>query len=552
MGTKRAQRHFLNWARIPRVGFPIAHGMHDPPFHDRMNPAEKNPGKELYNQLRRLPWARLWKEEVTRFDKASARERLERVAVVRAVGVVVSESGAAEEKEAARQWLLRLLDDPCEKIRRYAMTALPKIGAGFDEEKALLSLLQKTPCEREKKFLWETLNKIGGTATLDVMRTGTAGLPLQTEQKIKASVTRSRSPGTVCMKRALSDFAGLRIHLRGRAGLEGIVRDEVEQCAGTRGKFRIAEVRTGLVALSPVAPFSLDDLFTLRCFGTAGFVPETVPGQEGAESIELLASVIASPLSRRILKTFTEGAIRYRLDFVARGHQRGAVRLLANRVYALCPDLLNDARSAPWAIDIHPAGRGNSVELRPRLTPDPRFYFRRHDVPAASHPPMAACMARLAGRMDGEIVWDPFCGSGLELIERALLGGVRSVHGTDLSETAIEITRDNFTAAELQVAQAKFTCCDFRDYERIAGLAPGSVSLVITNPPLGKRVPIPNLRGLIEDLFNAAARVLRPGGRLVFANPLTIQCPQPSLKLKSRQVVDFGGFNCRLEMYQRR
>ena len=44
---------------------------------------------------------------------------------------------------------------------------------------------------------------------------------------------------------------------------------------------------------------------------------------------------------------------------------------------------------------------------------------------------------------------------------------------------------------------------------------------------------------------------LRPGGRLVFANPLRLESRQPSLQLQSRQTVDFGGFDCRLEMYRK-
>ena len=80
---------------------------------------------------------------------------------------------------------------------------------------------------------------------------------------------------------------------------------------------------------------------------------------------------------------------------------------------------------------------------------------------------------------------------------------------------------------------------------------------------MGTRMPIggfvmmrvalsgPNLRGLIEDLFATAATVLRPGGRLVFANPLRLENRQPSLRLQSRETVDFGGFDCRLESYRK-
>jgi 23S rRNA G2445 N2-methylase RlmL len=267
---------------------------------------------------------------------------------------------------------------------------------------------------------------------------------------------------------------------------------------------------------------------------------------------EDLAPVIASSLSRRILEAFTRGTIRYRLNFADRGHQRSAVRLLAARVYALCPEMLNDARNVTWTVDIYGEGRGRRVELRPNMTPDPRFIYRRQDVPAASHPPLVACMARLAGRAEHEIVWDPFCGSGLELIERALLGGVERIHGTDRSAAAIAIARNNLAAANVDPLSIELSCCDFRDFAAGAGLGPGRVSLIITNPPMGRRVPIRDLPGLIGDLFTVAATVLRPGGRLVLANPLSIERPHPALQLRFRQTVDFGGFDCRLEMYQKR
>ena len=502
--------------------------------------------KELYRQLRAVPWEQLWTEEVPRFDRAAPRERFERVSVIRAVGVVFSESGPATQREEVRQWLRGLLKDPEEKIRRYAMAALPKIGAGAGEEADLLALLRTGTNERETKFLGRTLDKIGGEATLKVLGT-TGTLGAQTEQKVRASVARAQSPSHIVMDRAVSDFEGLRIHLRGREGLEEIVREEVE----AHGKFRVLEVQPGLVAVTAQAPFTLADIFALRCFGTLGLVLGHAKSAGEAATVEALASIIASPSSQRLLTALTAGAIRYRLDFVAKGHQRAAVRLVANRAYAICPAILNDAREAPWAIDIHPAAKGDSVELRPRLSPDPRYAWRLDDVPAASHPPLAACMARLAGRQENESVWDPFCGSGLELIERTLLGGVTRAFGTDRSAEAVQIAQRNFAAALPGFAGARFARCDFRDFATREKLAPRSLTLIVSNPPLGRRIPIPNLRGLFDDLFAAAAALLAPGGRLVFTNPFRMESPEPSLKLQSRQTVDLGGFECRLEMYRK-
>jgi 23S rRNA G2445 N2-methylase RlmL len=507
--------------------------------------------KELYRELRLLSCEKLWNDEVARFDRSPPEERIKRVAVIRAVGVVFSESGTAKQKAQVRSWLVRLLQDPSEKVRRYAMTALPKLGAGTSEEEALLSLLRTTTVEREKRFLGQALDKIGGAATLNVVA-GVRGLLSQTEQKVKASVARKERPSVIRMDRLLSDFARLRIHLHCRKGLEEILRDEVKEDIAKRGKFRIVEVQSGRVAITPVAPFSLADIYTLRCFATAGFFLGHVRSPNPTESIDALASTMTSSLSQSVLAAFTEGSIRYRLEFVSKGHQRGAVRLLANRAYAMCSDILNDPRQAPWSMDLLPVGHGISVELRPKLTPDPRFTYREADLRAASHPPLAACMARLGGRVNHEIVWDPFCGSGLELIERARLGGVQSIYGTDLSPDAIAISRANFAAAKVTAVQSKFACCDFRDYANVEDLGDNSVTLIITNPPMGRRIRVPNLRGLLGDLFAVAARVLKPGGRLIFANPLRIEPRDPSLRLKYRRVIDLGGFDCRLEMYLKR
>jgi 23S rRNA G2445 N2-methylase RlmL len=504
---------------------------------------ERNTAKRLYQELRRLPWRQLWTREVARFNAASPEEREKTVAVIRAVGVVFAESGPAEDLEKAREWLLALLQDPCEKVRRYAMTAMPKIGAGAKEEGKLLSALQKTPEEREKKFLVRTLGKIGGAAALEHGSLGDA------EQKVKARVARQECPSSIRMDGVLADFQELRIHLRGRNGLERIVSDEVGQSQGNHGKFRLAEVRDGRVAMIPLAPFSLADIYAMRCFGTVGFVLGHAGDAGEAESTEALASVMTSPLSRRLLQAFTLGSLRYRLNFVSRGHQRAAVSRLAGRVYARCPEILNDGRKVTWTMDIYPDGRGRLVELRPNLTPDPRFSYRRKDVPAASHPHLAACLARLAGRIGNEIVWDPFCGSGLELVESALLGGVRCLYGTDHSQEAVAIAQDNFAAAKVESVPAKFVCGDFRDFASGKSLAAGTVTLIITNPPMGMRVPVANLRQLIGDLFSVAAKMLKPGGRLVLVNPLSAETPHPSLKLQFQQKVDMGGFQCRMEKY---
>jgi 23S rRNA G2445 N2-methylase RlmL len=117
---------------------------------------------------------------------------------------------------------------------------------------------------------------------------------------------------------------------------------------------------------------------------------------------------------------------------------------------------------------------------------------------------------------------------------------------------AIGIARANFEAADLEHVSGTFTQCDFRDAEKMAGIAPGSITLVMTNPPLGRRIRVKDLRGLMADLLLAASKALEPGGLLIFTNPLRDGPSSPSLKLEYRQTVDLGGFDCQLEMYRKR
>lgn len=517
--------------------------------------------QDLYKRLRDLPKEQLWQSEVPRFDAASPRERMQGVALIRALGTIFSRFGTDEEKAAVRGWLVALLKDPQEKIRRYAMAALPKMGGVEGAEAQMLSLLKENDSAREKHHLGRALEKIGGTATLSVIAQGEP-LPELTQLKVQAAIARRENPGKVDLEAVLPGKPGMQINLRCRRGLEKIVREEAEEQLDP-GIFRLGQVRPGCVTLTPLRPFSLSMLYELRCFATVGIRLGLIENSSGSGWEEALASCIASPTARKVMRAATDGVPRYRVDFPARGHQRGTIRNVVQQAHVLAPELLNDARQAPWSVDVIPVGSGPRkqrdaiVELRPRLYPDPRLGYRQDDIAAASHPPLAACMARLAAQAspDSEeprqVVWDPFCGSGLELIERAMLGGVRAVHGTDLDAAAIGIARANFAAAGFENVSGKFTQCDFRDAEQVAGIAPGSITLVITNPPLGRRVRVKDLHALMADLLHAATKALEPGGLLIFTNPLRDGPSSPSLKLEYRQTVDLGGFDCQLEMYSK-
>ena len=135
----------------------------------------------------------------------------------------------------------------------------------------------------------------------------------------------------------------------------------------------------------------------------------------------------------------------------------------------------------------------------------------------------------------------------MELIECARLNSAASIIASDIDGPAIEIARKNFESAGIPSDRTALTRGDFRNYVKVTGIQPASVSLIIANPPLGRRVRIEDLKGLIREFYQIAAKTLRPGGRLVFINPLKLESPDPFLKLEARHRVDLGGFDCRVE-----
>ena len=509
-----------------------------------------NPAKLLYQELRRKNWTELWAEDVAEFDAAPVEWRVRLAPVVRAVGVVALESGDPEIREQAAEWLLGLLNDPVEKVRRYAIAALPKLGLGREAEVALHEALSRSASESEKALALRTLEKVGGSMTLELGSKGGVVLPLRSLQKVEANAAREENPGEILLDKTMERTEGVSIRLNCRRGMEEFAADEVRELGG--GQFKIMDITPGAALLNPTGPFNLGDILKFRCFSSIGFPIgriEDVADEE--DEIESVACIITGGLTTRILQTFTEGPVRFRVEYLSDGHRRGAVRKLAARVFELSPWMLNDSRDARWQINIAEGRQGMELELVPRFRPDPRFNYRNQDVPAASHPPLAACLARVADLTDGERIWDPFCGSALELIESGRLAPGSALFGSDHDLQAIRAAKANMNAAGNPYQSLQLFSGDFRDAPKDLGIAAGTLTLIITNPPMGRRVPIEDLGRLISDLFSVSSRLLGRNGRLLLMNPLPGAVRQAGLKLDFRRKIDLGGFACHLERYQK-
>lgn len=298
-------------------------------------------------------------------------------------------------------------------------------------------------------------------------------------------------------------------------------------------------------------------LFDTRGWMTAGIMRRLPSG--GLE--DAIIAAICDPEVATLVEALTIGPQRWRLDFVHSGHQRARTWRIADAVSKRAPQLINDPSATAW--DFIVDERLRTLELRPRRVVDPRFAWRCAEIPASSHPTVAAALAELAAPTATDVIWDPFVGAGAELIEcarRVRPGGPTALFGTDLAQASLDAARANLSAAtELNLVPAQHWHLGLGDARRFDphSLAPDvpPVTLIISNPPLGGRI-----RGdapqLLADAMPHFARQLAPAGRLVWVTPAPYRTDPVGLGLKLRLMrdipVDLGGITAHVQRWQKK
>lgn len=515
-----------------------------------------------------------------RAELGGAREALRRAedakaagrpAILRYLGRLAAQLPA--RTEAIRAALVARLEDSDERVRRAAAGALGKaaarnekraggeveLAAGDREaiEGALTAAIAREPSASAKRAMIEALGKIGGAASLGAIGADSVSTAPGEDRNLERArakaaliVTREiarETPTIVDVGSAPS--APLAVALRCRAGLEPILLDELPASLKPRlehsapGGTRVEVTLRGAPAELFVARTMLSFAFPLGAVA--------VPASGGDDALAgAVAASLASPEALAILRQFTRGPLRYRLAWASGGKRRATVWRVAEEVARRCPELVNDPTESPWEAEIHEGSGRARVELRPRVD-DPRFAYRRGDVPAASHPTIAAALARVGGVEPDDVVWDPFVGSGTELCERALAGPYRRLAGSDLEPAALATARANLDAAgarDATLARGDATSL----------LPPGGPpTLILTNPPLGRRVQrSADLAPMIDRFLEHAARVLAPGGRLVWISPFAARTRALAARLGLTSTlareVDMGGFSAELQAFRKR
>jgi 23S rRNA G2445 N2-methylase RlmL len=438
--------------------------------------------------------------------------------------------------------LLARLDDDDVKTRRNAVVALGKLhGAGAEVDAELSAALlararQETRPELLRSFA-EALGKAGGPAAQEWL----AGL-----ESADPELQRLRGRAQLMLQRSLSRgvnaadidvdavaSAPRELLATCRPGLEDILAGELDP------RWQARSIGAGRVTLTTAGPLAA--IVKARTLLTIGF-PLPLRRLAPDELVPALVEVLAGPEAGEIFATWTKGQVRYRLAWARGGHRRAVVWQVAEALTKACPELVNDPTASGWEAIVDDAGGALRVELRPRWK-DERFNYRVGDVPAASHPTLAAALARMGGVRADDVVWDPFVGSGLELVERGLLGPYARLHGSDVDARALAIAGANLAAAGLE------------RHELVEGdatvYAPARPTLIITNPPMGRRVHRGDVSPLLTSFVEHAGAVLRPGGRMVWISPLPRATRGPAveagLRCRRTQPVDMGGFTGQLE-----
>ena len=139
---------------------------------------------------------------------------------------------------------------------------------------------------------------------------------------------------------------------------------------------------------------------------------------------------------------------------------------------------------------------------------------------AAMPPKIARCMVNLARSKAGDLVLDPFCGTGSFLVEAGLIGC--RVIGFDVKLNMIKGSAQNLSACGIEpegllVADA-----------RVPPLPSNSIECVVTDPPYGTSTTTLGMRTteVFESFLSAAYDFLKKGGRICLAAPKTINVGQ--------------------------
>mmetsp|Transcript_9744 Transcript_9744/g.19722 ORF Transcript_9744/g.19722 Transcript_9744/m.19722 type:complete len:742 (+) Transcript_9744:92-2317(+) len=150
---------------------------------------------------------------------------------------------------------------------------------------------------------------------------------------------------------------------------------------------------------------------------------------------------------------------------------------------------------------------------------------------------LAYAMIRMANIKKGDLVCDPFCGSGTILLEALDVYRTEQIKcvGMDVSRRSANGARENAIAEGFNDDLCQFHCCDARNFKR--HLTDESVDAIVSNLPWGVitgQKNVSDLQTMYEIFLRNAWYVLKDGGRIVMLVLRGLQLTRIIRKLSGR------------------
>ncbi|KAK1735909.1 2OG-Fe(II) oxygenase family protein [Skeletonema marinoi] len=150
---------------------------------------------------------------------------------------------------------------------------------------------------------------------------------------------------------------------------------------------------------------------------------------------------------------------------------------------------------------------------------------------------LAYAMIRMANIKKGDLVCDPFCGSGTILLEALDVYRTEQIKcvGMDVSRRSANGARENAIAEGFNDDLCQFHCCDARNFKR--HLTDESVDVIVSNLPWGVitgQKNVSDLQTMYEIFLRNAWYVLKDGGRIVMLVLRGLQLTRIIRKLSGR------------------
>lgn len=403
---------------------------------------------------------------------------------------------------------LAVVGDSEPKVRKNAAIALGKSGA----EQAVAALAQALASEQigwVRTSIILALGAISGDAACAALQTVTPQDAAEHEALRKALDRCIPREQSISWRQTAT---GLTLLLSAPPGLEELAIGE----AAARGIAGLELYGDGLLRCAPgTAPWQ--PLPALRCIdellidgGRGAAITTDHPDACSASVARLLASSPVIATIRTWLDTPAD-ELRYRFSFTQRIRREVLRAAISAARAVLDPQQLIDSPSN-YAIELIVDAPSGQLLIKPSFIDDSRFAYRHADVGAAINPVVAACLARLVRTTEAGTIFDPTCGSGTLLIERALLDPATRLLGRDISPTAVAAAATNVRAAGL-VDRIQIGRGDARD-----STAWPQCDEVIANLPFGLRTRHgeSDLDQLYAQIVTHTAHRLNSGGRAVF------------------------------------